>query len=150
MAKARAKTKAKIKAKTASDSPVAGAAQVPEPGYKWMNRSNQWDTRVKPGKHGLRLGDLNVGIYGEIPEQWQDQKNGSARIEQVIYVQRDSHKAMVLGKGGQRVKAIGAAARAELSEILGRPVHLFLFVKVRERWAEDPERYRDIGLDFDV
>lgn len=73
MAKANAKTKAKTKAKTASDSPVAGAGQVPKPGYKWMNRSNQWDTRVKPGKHGLRLGDLNVGIYGEIPEQWQDQ-----------------------------------------------------------------------------
>jgi len=100
---------------------------------------------------------LFLQLHQELPysvavetEQWQDQKNGSARIEQVIYVQRDSHKAMVLGKGGQRVKAIGAAARAELSEILGRPVHLFLFVKVRERWAEDPERYRDIGLDFDV
>lgn len=100
---------------------------------------------------------LFLQLHQELPysvavetEQWQDQKNGSARIEQVIYVQRDSHKAMVLGKGGQRVKAIGAASRAELSEILDRPVHLFLFVKVRERWAEDPERYRDIGLDFDV
>jgi len=100
---------------------------------------------------------LFLQLHQELPysvavetEQWQDQHNGSARIEQVIYVQRDSHKAMVLGKGGQRVKAIGAASRAELSEILDRPVHLFLFVKVRERWAEDPERYRDIGLDFDV
>ncbi|MBT6441979.1 MAG: GTPase Era [Alphaproteobacteria bacterium] len=100
---------------------------------------------------------LFLQLHQELPysvavetEQWQDQHNGSARIEQVIYVQRESHKAMVLGKGGQRVKAIGAASRAELSEILDRPVHLFLFVKVRERWAEDPERYRDIGLDFDV
>ena len=100
---------------------------------------------------------LFLQLHQELPysvavetEQWQDQHNGSARIEQVIYVQRDSHKAMVLGKGGQRVKAIGAASRAELSEILDRPVHLFLFVKVRVRWAEDTERYRDIGLDFDV
>ena len=64
---------AKAKAKTARGSDTQNAPQVPPPGYLWMNRTNQWDTRVKPGKHGLRLGDLNVGIYGEIPEQWQDQ-----------------------------------------------------------------------------
>ncbi len=74
MVKTAAKTDIKTKSKktTARDT-VASAAEVPKPGYHWMNRSNQWDTRVKPGKHGLRLGDLNVGIYGEIPEQWQDQ-----------------------------------------------------------------------------
>ena len=64
---------AKAKAKAARDSDTSQANQIPPPGFRWMNRSNQWDTRVRPGKHGLRLGDLNVGIYGDVPEQWQDQ-----------------------------------------------------------------------------
>jgi GTP-binding protein Era len=83
-------------------------------------------------------------------ENWQQMDDGSVRVEQVIYLLRSSHKRIVLGKGGQRIGAIGAAARAELGEILGCKVHLFLFVKVRERWLEDPERYRDIGLEYDV
>jgi GTPase len=70
------------------------------------------------------------------------------RIDQTIYVQRDSQKAIVLGKGGRRIKAVGQAARAELEEILGCRVHLFLFVKVRPRWTEDPERYQELGLEF--
>lgn len=81
-------------------------------------------------------------------EQWREQKDGSARIEQVIYVLRATHKQIVIGKGGARIKAVGAAARAELEALLGRPVHLFLFVKVRGNWIDDPERYRDIGLDY--
>ncbi len=83
-------------------------------------------------------------------EEWEDRPDGSVRIGQVVYVQRDSQKAIVLGKGGQRIKSVGAAARAELEEMLGCRVHLFLFVKVREKWGEDRERYRDLGLDFDV
>ncbi|UCH73138.1 MAG: GTPase Era [Rhodospirillales bacterium] len=83
-------------------------------------------------------------------EEWEDRADGSVRIGQVVYVQRDTQKAIVLGKGGQRIKAVGAAAREELERMLACRVHLFLFVKVREKWGEDPERYRDWGLDFDV
>ena len=83
-------------------------------------------------------------------ETWEERKDGSVKIEQVIFVERDSQKSIILGKGGQQIKKIGAAARAELEEILDTRVHLFLFVKVREKWADDPERYRDWGLDFDA
>ena len=70
------------------------------------------------------------------------------RIEQTIYVERESQRKIVLGKGGQTIKAIGADARREIAEMIEAPVHLFLFVKVRERWADDPERYRGMGLEF--
>jgi GTP-binding protein Era len=83
-------------------------------------------------------------------ERWEDQKDGSARIEQVVFVQRPSQRAIVLGDGGQRIKAIGARARAELEHMLERRVHLFLFVKVRENWVEDRERYTALGLDYDA
>jgi len=83
-------------------------------------------------------------------ERWEEKKDGSARIEQVIFVQRPSQRAIVLGEGGQRIKAIGARARAELEHLLDRRVHLFLFVKVRENWVEDRERYAALGLDYDV
>ena len=83
-------------------------------------------------------------------EQWQDKRDGSARIEQVIFVQRPSQRAIVLGEGGRRIKGIGARARAELERILERPVHLFLFVKVRENWVDDRERYTAFGLDYDA
>jgi GTP-binding protein Era len=79
---------------------------------------------------------------------WKPFKNGSVRVEQTIYVERDSQKAIVLGKGGQTIKKISSLSRSELSKILERDVHLFLFVKVRENWGSDPERYREIGLDF--
>lgn len=81
-------------------------------------------------------------------ETWQERKDGSARIEQVIYVERDGHKKIVLGRGGATIKAISMAARTEIAELAGQPVHLFLFVKVREKWGDDPERYRQMGLDF--
>ena len=83
-------------------------------------------------------------------EQWQDKRDGSARIEQVIFVQRPSQRAIILGEGGQRIRAIGARARAQLEHLLDRRVHLFLFVKVRENWIEDRERYAALGLDYDV
>jgi GTP-binding protein Era len=81
-------------------------------------------------------------------ESWKDLKDGSVRIEQTIYVERESQRKIVLGKGGAAIKAIGAAARKEISEIAEKPVHLFLFVKVREGWGDDPERYRGMGLEF--
>jgi GTPase len=82
-------------------------------------------------------------------EAWTEAVDGSeVRIDQTIYVQRDSQKAIVLGKRGQMIKAIGQEARIELEGILGQRVHLFLFVKVREKWTDDPERYRELGLDF--
>ena len=81
-------------------------------------------------------------------EKWEERKDGSARLDQTIFVERDSQKAIVLGKGGSMVKLIGQLARKEMARAFGRPVHLFLFVKVRENWTEDPERYRQMGLDF--
>ena len=100
---------------------------------------------------------LYLQLHKELPyaaavetESWKDQDDGSLRIEQVVYVERGSQKAIVLGNKGSRVKSIGEAARKELEEIFGRRVHLFLFVKVRGNWGDDPERYRDLGLDFDA
>jgi GTPase len=98
---------------------------------------------------------LFLRIHDEIPynahvetEKFTVQKDGSYRIDQVIYVTRDTHKKIVLGAGGETIKAIGAEARKELMEIFEVPVHLFLFVKVREKWGEDPERYREMGLQW--
>ena len=81
-------------------------------------------------------------------DQWQERPDGSVRIEQTIYVQRENQRKIVLGKGGQTIKAIGQAARQEIAEIVEAPVHLFLFVKVRENWEDDAERYREMGLEF--
>jgi GTPase len=84
-------------------------------------------------------------------ESWVASQDGAeVRIDQTIYVQRDSQKAIVLGKGGQQIKAVGEAARRELEAMLQQQVHLFLFVKVRRRWLEDPERFQELGLDFPV
>ena len=96
-------------------------------------------------------------LHDELPyaatvetESWEERRDGSARIEQVIYVQRPSQRAIVLGEGGRRIKAIGARARAELEQMFDRRIHLFLFVKVRENWGEDPERYAALGLDYNA
>ncbi|MEO1102240.1 MAG: KH domain-containing protein, partial [Pseudomonadota bacterium] len=75
-------------------------------------------------------------------------RDGSVRIEQVIFVERDGQKKIVLGEKGRTVRAISMAAREEISKMTGGPVHLFLFVKVRPRWTDDPERYREMGLDY--
>jgi GTP-binding protein Era len=98
---------------------------------------------------------LYLRLHQELPYQstvetdvWKELKDGSTRIEQTIYVERESQRKIVLGKGGQTIKAIGADARREIADMIEAPVHLFLFVKVRERWSEDPERYREMGLDF--
>jgi GTP-binding protein Era len=98
---------------------------------------------------------LYLRLHQELPysstvetERWEEKKDGSVRIEQVIYVERDSQKKIVLGEKGATIKAIGAASRKEIGEILEQTVHLFLFVKVRENWSDDPERYREMGLEF--
>lgn len=98
---------------------------------------------------------LTLRLHEELPyvstvetENWEDRKDGSARIEATIYVQKSSQKSIVLGKGGQTIKDIGQAARHDISALIERPVHLFLFVKVRENWGDDPDRYRAMGLDF--
>ena len=83
-------------------------------------------------------------------EAWQPFENGAVRIEQTIYVERDSQKAIVLGKQGARIKSVREAAGTELAEHFDRAVHLFIFVKVRDKWGDDPERYRDLGLDFNA
>lgn len=96
----------------------------------------------------LRLHDeLPYAIAVETTD-WKDFKNGDVRIEQTIYVERDTQKKIVLGKSGQTIKQISSDARTELMTLLERPVHLFVFVKVRENWSQDPDRYRDMGLNF--
>ena len=98
---------------------------------------------------------LTLRLHQELPyeltvetENWEERPDGSARIDQLIYVARDGHKGIVLGKGGETIKAVSQAARAEITEFLGRPVHLFLQVKVRPNWLEEKERYSEMGLDF--
>jgi GTP-binding protein Era len=81
-------------------------------------------------------------------ESWKEQPDGSIRVEQVIFVERESQKKIVIGKGGETIKSISMAARREIGEIAEKTVHLFLFVKVRENWADDPERYRAMGIEF--
>jgi GTP-binding protein Era len=98
---------------------------------------------------------LYLRLHQELPysshvetEKWEEKKDGSVRIEQVIYVERDSQKKIVLGEKGRTIRAIGEAARKEIGEMLEQKVHLFLFVKVREDWGNDPDRYREMGLEF--
>ncbi len=98
---------------------------------------------------------LYLRLHDELPyatavetEKWEEKKDGSVRIDQIVYVQREGQKAIVLGKQGRSIKAIGEAARKEMEEIFARRVHLFLFVKLRENWADTREHYREIGLEF--
>ncbi len=108
----------------------------------------QWAAEITREKLILRL-------HQELPyastvetSQWKELKDGSIRIEQTIFVERDSQKKIVLGSGGRTIKGISVAAREEMSQALDVTVHLFLFVKVRGRWGDDPERYREMGLDY--
>ncbi len=98
---------------------------------------------------------LTLRLHEELPyqmtvetENWEEKEDGSARIDQIIYVARDGHKGIVLGHKGETIKAIGQASRKELMEFLDRPVHLFLQVKVRPNWLEEKERFDEMGLDF--
>jgi GTP-binding protein Era len=98
---------------------------------------------------------LTLRLHQELPyqltvetESWEERKDGSVRIDQIIYVARDGHKGILLGKKGETIKSVSQAARAEIEEFVGRKVHLFLQVKVRENWLEEAERYSEMGLDF--
>ena len=98
---------------------------------------------------------LYMRLHNELPyastvetESWEERPDGSVKINQIIYVEREGQKKIVLGTKGETIKAIGQAARKELMEILEQKVHLFLFVKVRDHWSDDPERYREMGLDY--
>ncbi len=98
---------------------------------------------------------LTLRLHQELPyqmtvetEDWEEKKDGSVRIAQIVYVARDGHKGIVLGKKGETIRQIGAEARAEIATLLERPAHLFLTVKVRPGWLDDPARYREMGLDF--
>ena len=100
---------------------------------------------------------LMLRLHQELPyqlmvetESWEEREDGSVRIQQAIIVGRDSHKSMVLGKGGQTIREVGKLARQDLIEVLGRNVHLFLFVKSDPRWQERRDTYKDHGLDFDA
>ncbi len=131
------------------------AAQLPE--GPWLYPEDQIaDLPLRMVAAEMTREKLTLRLHQELPyeltvetERWEDRKDGSVRVDQVVYVARDGHKGIVLGHRGETIKAVGQAARAELSGFLGRPVHLFLRVKVRPNWQEDAERYGEMGLDFD-
>ena len=130
------------------------AAHVPQGPWHYPEDEVS-DAPVRQFASEITREKLYLKLHQELPyqstvetESWTERKDGSVRIEQTIYVERDSQKKIVLGKGGQSIKAIGEAARRELTDILEKKVHLFLFVKVREGWGDDPERYRQMGLEF--
>jgi GTPase len=130
------------------------AAHVP-PG-PWLYPEDQIsDAPLRQLAAEITREKLYLRLHQELPYQstveteiWKELKDGAVRIEQTIYVERESQRKIVLGKGGQTIKAIGAAARADIAVAIEHPVHLFLFVKVREGWGDDPERYREMGLEF--
>jgi len=130
------------------------AQQVP-PG-PWLYPPDQMsDAPIRQLAAEITREKLFERLHQELPyhstvetEAWKELRKGDIRIEQTIYVERESQRKIVLGKGGQTIKAIGEAARKEIAKIVEAKVHLFLFVKVREGWGDDPERYRAMGLEF--
>src|SRR5690606_8903363 len=129
-------------------------ARLPEgPWYYPEDQISDLPQRQVAAEHTRET--LSLRLHWERPHsshaetaRCDEKKDGSVRIEQVIYVERDSQKSIVLGHKGETIRAIGQAARKEIGDILEQKVHLFLFVKVRENWSDDPERYREMGLDF--
>ena len=130
------------------------AAKVPV--HPWLYPEDQIaDLPLRMIAAEMTREKLTLRLHQELPyqltvetENWEERKDGSARIEQVIYVVRDGHKGIVLGNKGETIKAISTAARQELETFLGRRVHLFCQVKVREKWLEDAQRYAEMGLNF--
>jgi GTP-binding protein Era len=122
----------------------------------WLFPGDQLtDASLRQSAAEITREKLFLRLHDELPytltvetTDWKELADGSVRIEQTIYVERESQRKIVLGAKGQTIKEIGSAARAEIAEMAGTKVHLFLFVKVRERWAEDPERYREMGLAY--
>ncbi len=130
------------------------AADVPEGPYHYPE-DQMSDAPLRHLAAEITREKIFRQLHQELPYQstvetdsWQERKDNSVRIEQTIFVERESQRKIVLGKGGATIKSIGADARREITEIVGVPVHLFLFVKVRENWGEDPNRYREMGLEF--
>ena len=143
-----------LKGDGVDDLRVALAAQMPDGPWLYpedqlaLAPMRQLAAEITREKLFLRMNqELPYSLTVET-ESWEERKDGSVKIQQVIYVSRTNYKPMVLGKGGQTIKKIGAMAREDLEEMLERRVHLFLFVKVREKWLDDPERYREMGLEF--
>lgn len=130
------------------------AAEVPE--GPWLYPEDQIaDLPMRMIAAEITREKLTLRLHEEIPyqltvetENWEERQDGSARIDQVVYVSRAGHKGIVLGKGGETIKAVSRAAREELVEFMGRPVHLFLRVALRENWLDEAERYTEMGLDF--
>ncbi len=130
------------------------AARVPE--GPWLYPEDQIsDMPLRLLAAEVTREQLFLQLHQELPyaltvetERWDERDDESLRIDQIVYLQRESHKPMVLGKGGSRIKEVGSAARRELEALIGRRVHLFLHVKVAPKWADDPARYRDLGLEF--
>jgi GTPase len=130
------------------------AAHVP--GGPWLYPEDQIsDAPLRQLAAEITREKLYLRLHQELPYQstvetevWKELRDGSVRIEQTIYVERESQRKIVLGKGGQAIKAISAAARTDIAAVIEQPVHLFLHVKVRQRWGDDPERYREMGLEF--
>jgi GTP-binding protein Era len=132
------------------------AARMPEGPYLFPEDQSA-DIPVRMLAAEVTREKLMLRLHQEIPyqltvetETWQKIGKGGIKVEQLIHVSREGHRSIVLGKGGQTIKEVGTAARKELSEILGMPVHLFLRVKVSERWQDSRERFTAIGLDFDA
>jgi GTP-binding protein Era len=131
------------------------AAELPE--GPWLYPEDQIaDLPLRMIAAELTREKLTLRLHEELPyqltvetEAWEERKDGSVKIDQIVYVSRDGHKPIVLGEGGATIKAIGRAARADIAAFLERPVHLFLTVKVRPEWLEERERYAAMGLDFD-
>lgn len=132
------------------------AARMPE--GPWLFPEDQLsDSSLRMLAAEITREKLFLNLHQELPyaltvetDSWEDFKDGSARVEQTVYVGREQHKAMCLGKGGKTIRLVRQAAQKEMQEAFGLPVHLFLFVKVRENWIDDPERYRNLGLEFDA
>ncbi|WP_420857305.1 GTPase Era [Marivivens marinus] len=130
------------------------AGQMPE--SPWLYPEDQIaDLPLRMIAAEMTREKLTLRLHQELPyqltvetEHWEERKDGSARVDQVVYVARDGHKGIVLGKKGETIKAVSLAARKELEEFLGRKIHLFLQVKVRPNWLEEAERYSEMGLDF--
>ncbi|WP_298298084.1 GTPase Era [uncultured Litoreibacter sp.] len=130
------------------------AAEMPE--SPWLYPEDQIaDLPMRMIAAEITREKLTLRLHQELPyqmtvetENWEERKDGSAKIDQVVYVVRDGHKGIVLGNKGETIKAVGKAAREELVEFLGRKIHLFLQVKVRPNWLEEKERYSEMGLDF--
>ncbi|MDB6454593.1 GTPase Era [Falsirhodobacter sp. 20TX0035] len=130
------------------------ASQMPE--GEWFYPEDQIaDLPMRVIAAEITREKLTLRLHEELPyqltvetEKWEDRPDGSTRIDQIVYVARDGHKGIVLGNKGETIKQVGQAARIDITEFIGRPAHLFLQVKVRPNWLEEPERYTEMGLDF--